>query len=227
MEILDAPYCISCTRQADSILDGSIPFIKSLNGNFSMTPQLLPSLNEYMGVRFNHGPSNYSPHVINTHLETSHHVMANGTSVSQVKPLFDKKPLLGVHILVSPLHVKTTVDSSAVKKFTTSEGCAVEEIKLHFTTVTDGEELTDTYTMFHRQDVQFDKDRIVIETDIEQTLASFTGAQLEEAQVVMIHFDGGEKEHENWPFLTDQAIQALMKYKFKAIVLNLPSIDRL
>jgi kynurenine formamidase len=218
-------FCVPCHRQP--FLDGSVPFIKTMDQKFSIEPEEVNEneIIENMGVRFAHEPQNNSPHVSQTHIETSHHVLVNGTKLSQVKPIFSKH-LSAAHILVHPMLVNTTHGDT--KQYKTAEGKLIQEVLLHFTAVDTGEELADTYTMFRRDGTQFDKDRIVTECMIHKALGShmFPNDELDAIDVIMIQFEGGELEYENWPFFTDQAIQSIMQHQFKAVVLNIPSMDR-
>lgn len=216
--------CISCHRQP--FVDGLVPFIRNFDMNFSIEPQEVNGNEtiESMGVRFAHEAQNNSPHVSQTHIETSHHVMVNGTKLSQVKPIFDKQLLSAVHILVCPLSVYTTCEDTT--QYKTNEDKVIQEVQLHFKTVDTGEDLADTYTMFRRDGTKFDRDRIVTEDMIYKALASIPNVELGTVDVIMIQFEGGEAEHEDWPFFTDQAIQSIMQTRFKAVVLNIPSMDR-
>jgi hypothetical protein len=212
---------IDCYRSLQG--SESSPFISRLS-EMQLCVQALPSGRE-CGVNFCSCADNVSPHIAETHCESSMHVYnpPKGLSLQSVidsHPKYRDGNLLALHIKVRATNCRTMSDVTVTKA-----GDGSVEIRF------DG---TDKYYLYSRGDSDvnpdtFAGDRIVTRQQIERSLSTEKdklGSAAPAIEVMLIDFVDEEDNMSNWAYLTTDAMRFIVDEGVRVVVVNTPSVDR-
>eukprot|EP00600_Ochromonadales_sp_CCMP1393_P014109 CAMPEP_0175007712 /NCGR_PEP_ID=MMETSP0005-20121125/6576_1 /TAXON_ID=420556 /ORGANISM="Ochromonas sp., Strain CCMP1393" /LENGTH=248 /DNA_ID=CAMNT_0016263209 /DNA_START=126 /DNA_END=872 /DNA_ORIENTATION=- len=175
------------------------------------------------GVNFSSNPENLSPHITQTHCESSLHVYCREIGTSLMDILHEKKelrePLSACFIRVVPI---------------LAEGCTVHR---HCDGICELRMGSDKYSLGFSsdQDVQgqlFTSDRVVTKEILINAFAALDfhahfGTKKEATNVLLIDIVGEEDCMSNWAYLTNDAVKYIVEeIGFQVVILNTASIDR-
>lgn len=212
---------IDCYRSLQG--SDSSPFISRLS-EMKLCVQALPSGHE-CGVNFCSCADNVSPHIIETHCESSLHVHNPPKGLS-LQSVLDSRPEYSDGSLLA-LHIKVRATSCRVMSDVTVTKADDGSVEIRF-------DDTDKYYLYSSGDgdvnpAMFAGDRVVTRQQIERSWSTEKGKLVSTApaiEVLLIDIVDEEDNMSNWAYLTTDAMRFIVDEGVRVVVVNTPSVDR-
>jgi kynurenine formamidase len=184
---------------------GPLPFIGDPATNVFFEPK--QKGDGWVGVRCHHTKASPSPHLIGTHIESASHVSGFGKvigAVLQDNPIFSQ-PLRA-------FHAQVVAENVPIQRIEVANG----ETTFCFSS-------GDTYKLESEKNFDdFPVEEVVTRDMLARSLERMPG----DTDAVLISFQDHEDTINNWPYLTNEAVQLLVGRGIRLIGLNIPSMDR-